>query len=44
VAGASGSERWVVMVVDRDELAPGQEGTVRIEPFYPEFWVRSARA
>lgn len=27
-----------VMLVDREELAPGDEGTVTIEPLYPEFW------
>jgi hypothetical protein len=27
-----------VMLMDRDELAPGQVGTVRIEPLYAEFW------
>lgn len=27
-----------VMLVDREELAPGDEGTVTIEPLFPEFW------
>jgi hypothetical protein len=27
-----------VMLVEREVLAPGHEGTVRIEPLYPEFW------
>jgi hypothetical protein len=27
-----------VILVECDELAPGQEVTVRIEPLYPEFW------
>jgi hypothetical protein len=27
-----------VTLTDRDELAPGQEGSVRIEPLYPESW------
>jgi Domain of unknown function (DUF5063) len=27
-----------VTLVERDELTPGEEGTVRIEPLCPEFW------
>ena len=27
-----------VMLIDRDELAPGAEGLVRIEPMFSEFW------
>jgi hypothetical protein len=27
-----------IMLVDRDELAPGYEGLVRIEPMFSEFW------
>lgn len=27
-----------IMLIDRDELAPGTEGVVRIEPMFSEFW------
>lgn len=27
-----------IMLIDRDELAPGAEGIVRIEPMFAEFW------
>ena len=27
-----------IMLIDRDELAPGAEGLVRIEPMFSEFW------